>query len=92
VAGPAGLKTFTLGIRPEDVGQAEGTGWDLVGKVCLVERLGPVCLVTFRADRWTVTARLPPAVGGSLAEGATAALTFAWQRAHRFDGATGKKF
>jgi multiple sugar transport system ATP-binding protein len=78
-----------LGIRPEDVGLAEGPGEGRPRmEVRLVERLGPVQLVTLAAASWTVTARL--AVTPAIKEGATVFVAFDLTRAHLFDPATGR--
>ena len=82
-------RPLTLGIRPEDVGLAAGPGEGRLGmEVRLVERLGPLTLLTLAAGGWTVTARLavPPAV----CEGEAIVAAFDWTRAHLFDPATGR--
>lgn len=85
---------LTLGIRPEDIGLAKELGEGrLVIQVRLVERLGPVQLVTMdRRDAgptgWTITARL--AMTPVVHEGATITVAFDLTRAHLFDPATGR--
>jgi len=82
-------RPLTLGIRPEDVRLAEGPGEDRLSmEVRLVERLGPVQLVTLAAASWTVTARL--AITPTIQEGATVFAAFDLTRASLFDPATGR--
>ena len=87
-------RTFTgrpllLGIRPEDVGLAKRSeDGRLHMDVCVVERLGPVRLVTLAAASWVVTARLAPSP--VLNEGEKVFTAFDLTRAHLFDPATGR--
>jgi multiple sugar transport system ATP-binding protein len=82
-------RPLTLGIRPEDVRLAEGPGEGRLSmEVRLVERLGPVQLVTLAAANWTVTARL--AVMPAILEGASVFAAFDLTRATLFDPATGR--
>lgn len=87
-------RPLTLGIRPEGVSLAEGPGEGRLSmEVRLVERLGPVQLVTLdRRDAgptsWTVTARL--AVTPAIQEGETVFAAFDLTRATLFDPATGR--
>jgi multiple sugar transport system ATP-binding protein len=82
-------RPLTLGVRPEDVGLAQGPDEGGLGmEVRLVERLGTVTLTTLVAAGWTLTARLngTSAVG----EGDTVVAVFDLTRAHLFDPATGR--
>jgi multiple sugar transport system ATP-binding protein len=82
-------RPLTLGIRPENISLAEGPGEKRLSmEVRLVERLGPVQLVTLAAASWTVTARL--AATPAIDEGATVFAAFDLTRAHLFDPATGR--
>ncbi|MGH7171612.1 MAG: TOBE domain-containing protein [Gemmataceae bacterium] len=82
-------RPLTLGIRPEDVRLEEGAGEDRLSmEVRLVERLGPVQLVTLAAASWTVAARL--AVTPAIQEGAIVFAAFDLTRATLFDPATGR--
>jgi multiple sugar transport system ATP-binding protein len=93
VSGRPDWRSFTgrpllLGIRPEDVALAEGPGEGRLGmEVRLLERLGPVRLVTLTAANWTVIARTPPTP--QISEGETRYAAFDLTRAHLFDPATG---
>jgi multiple sugar transport system ATP-binding protein len=94
VSGRPDWRTFTgrplaLGIRPEDVGLMEGPEEGrLQMEVRVVERLGPVRLVTLAAASWEVTARLAPTP--VVNEGETVFAAFDLTRAHLFDPATGR--
>jgi ABC-type sugar transport system ATPase subunit len=87
-------RPLTLGIRPEHIGLGPGVGGQGEGSRCtmevtLVERLGPVSLVTLaHGGGWAVTAR----VGGSApwAEGDRVAVELALGQAHLFDRASGR--
>jgi multiple sugar transport system ATP-binding protein len=89
-------RTLTLGIRPEDVGLAQGRGEaQLSMEVRLVERLvsGVAsalrdALATLVAADWTVTARMDGP--SALNEGDTVVVAFDLARAHLFDPATGR--
>jgi ABC-type sugar transport system ATPase subunit len=82
-------RPLLLGIRPENVRLAEGPGeGQLRMEVCLLERLGPVCLATLTAASWTVTARWNAAA--AVSEGANVFAEFDLSRAHLFDPASGR--
>jgi multiple sugar transport system ATP-binding protein len=82
-------RPLTLGIRPEDVRLSDGPGEGCLGMdVRLVERLGPVQLVTLATGSWTVTARM--AVSPALEEGAEVFAAFDLTQAHLFDPATSR--
>jgi hypothetical protein len=57
-------------------------------EVCLMERLGPVCLATLTAACWTVTARWNATA--AVSEGATVFAAFDLSRSHLFDPASGR--
>jgi multiple sugar transport system ATP-binding protein len=83
-------RPLTLGVRPEDVGpvrrpEAEGR---LILEVALVERLGPVSLVTLAHGDWTVTARLSGAT--PWVEHTAVEVELALEQAHLFDRQTGR--
>src|SRR5262249_35069476 len=82
-------RPLTLGLRPEDMGLTKGSEEGrLHMEVRLVERLGPVRLVTLAAASWVATARLAPTP--VVNEGETVSATFDLTRAHLFDPATGR--
>jgi ABC-type sugar transport system ATPase subunit len=81
---------LTLGLRPEHIGPVRGT----VGtarctmEVALVERLGPVSLVTLAHDDTTWTARLEGVCPWP--ERSAVDVELALEQAHLFDQATGQ--
>ncbi|HEY7315370.1 MAG TPA: ABC transporter ATP-binding protein [Gemmataceae bacterium] len=82
-------RPLLLGIRPEDVAVTEGPGEGRLGmEVRLIERLGPIRLVTLAAASWVVTVRTPPTP--EVNEGETVYAAFDLARAHLFDPATGR--
>ncbi len=83
-------RPVTLGIRPESIGpvrrpEAEAR---LTLEVALVERLGPVSLVTLAHGDWTVMARLPGAA--PWVERTAVEVELDLEQAHLFDQATGR--
>jgi multiple sugar transport system ATP-binding protein len=83
-------RPVTLGLRPEALGPPrEGSmGIRFTAEVALVERLGPVSLVTLAHGGATLTARLE---GESpWREGEHVAVELALGQAHLFDQATGR--
>jgi ABC-type sugar transport system ATPase subunit len=83
-------RPLTLGIRPENIGPAGRPGAEvrLTMEVALVERLGPVSLVTLAHGDWTVTARLPGAI--PWVERTAVEVGLGLEQAHLFDQATGR--
>jgi multiple sugar transport system ATP-binding protein len=75
-------RTLTLGLRPEHLGPAREGEARLPTEVALVERLGPVSLVTLAHGAVSLTARWE---GDPPAEGETVAVAPALEQAHLFD-------
>jgi multiple sugar transport system ATP-binding protein len=86
-------KGITLGIRPEDVSVAAGTGVGAAAttaRLDLVESLGNETFIYARTGRHDITARVSPAeslppIGGSIV------LAFNLERAHFFDTVSGDR-
>jgi ABC-type sugar transport system ATPase subunit len=83
-------RPLTLGVRPEDVGPARGTDGEarFTAEVALVERLGPVSLVTLATGDATLTARVEGKAPWR--EGAAVEVRLALEQAHLFDRAGGR--
>jgi multiple sugar transport system ATP-binding protein len=82
-------RPLTLGVRPEDVGPVRpGAEVRLTLEVALVERLGPVSLVTLAHGDWSVTARLSGAC--PWVERTAVEVELALEQAHLFDRETGR--
>lgn len=79
-------RAVTAGIRPEDV-RLRAAGMPAL-EVRLVERLGPVSLVTLRRDGLELTARLEGV--SPVEEQAPAGVEIPLAKAHLFDPATGR--
>jgi multiple sugar transport system ATP-binding protein len=79
-------RAMTAGIRPEDLRLHDGGTPAL--EVRLVERLGPVSLVTLRRDGLELTARLEGV--SPVDEQAPAGVDIPLAKAHLFDPATGR--
>jgi multiple sugar transport system ATP-binding protein len=83
-------RPLILGLRPESIGPLRGMagGARLTMEVALVERLGPVSLVTLARDGVTLRARLEGRCPWR--EGAPADVELALGQAHLFDQASGR--
>ncbi|RIX97415.1 sn-glycerol-3-phosphate ABC transporter ATP-binding protein UgpC [Aureimonas flava] len=75
-----------LGVRPEDIGLADGRGVDLEGVIDVVEPTGPDTMVTVRHGDTPLMARLPPHFFAR--SGSDIALTVNTRRISIFDPTT----
>jgi multiple sugar transport system ATP-binding protein len=82
-------KEVTLGIRPEHlrIGTEREGDTRLTMAVRLLEKMGPICLVTLQREGWTLTVRHER--GTVLPEGETVEVSFALEQAHLFDRESG---
>jgi ABC-type sugar transport system ATPase subunit len=80
-------RDLTLGLRAEHLGPAREGQARFPTEVALVERLGPVSLVTLAHGDVSLTARWE---GSPPAEGATVAVAPELEQAHLFDHHSGR--